>query len=113
MGCGNTYHRDLKDRVLPCLPSCPIGLRKGAGEHVLNCDGSLKWLALSWVGQRCSAASYCQLQLPLFFTFCDINHQCQAMSELCVEPLWYGEQPNAISRQLNLFKNKFKALNTL
>jgi hypothetical protein len=22
------------------------------------------------------------------------------MSELCVEPLWYGEQPNAIARQL-------------
>ena len=30
------------------------------------------------------------------------NHQCQAMSELCLEPLWYGEQPNAIARQLNL-----------
>jgi hypothetical protein len=26
----------------------------------------------------------------------------QAMSELCVEPQWYGEQPNAIARQLNL-----------
>jgi hypothetical protein len=23
------------------------------------------------------------------------------MSELCVEPLWYGEQPNAIARQLD------------
>jgi len=23
------------------------------------------------------------------------------MSELCVEPLWYGEQPNANARQLN------------
>ncbi len=35
------------------------------------------------------------------------------MSELCVEPLWYGKQPNAIARQLNLcyifiFKNKFE-----
>jgi hypothetical protein len=27
---------------------------------------------------------------------------CQAMSELCVEPLWYGEQTNTIARQLNL-----------
>jgi hypothetical protein len=36
-------------------------------------------------------------------TFCDVNHQRQAMSELCVESLWYGEQPNAIARQLNLF----------
>jgi hypothetical protein len=39
------------------------------------------------------------------------------MSELCVEPLWYGEQPNAIAGQQNfcyiLFKNKLKALNTL
>jgi hypothetical protein len=30
------------------------------------------------------------------------NHQCQAMSELCLEPLWYGGQTDAISRQLNL-----------
>jgi hypothetical protein len=49
--------------------------------------------------------------------FVYVNHQCQAMSELCVEPLWYGEQPNAIARQLNLcyifIKNKFKALKTL
>ncbi len=52
--------------------------------------------------QKCSAASYCQLQLPLFFTFCDVNHQCQAMSELCVETLWYGGQTDAIARQLNL-----------
>jgi hypothetical protein len=68
--------------------------------------------------QKFSAASYCQLQLPLCFTFCDVNHQCQDMSELCVvEPLWYGEQPNVIARQLDfcyiLISNKFKALNTL
>jgi hypothetical protein len=48
---------------------------------------------------------------------CDVNHQCQTMSELCVEPLWYGEQPIAIARQLDsliyLYTNKFKALNTL
>jgi hypothetical protein len=33
---------------------------------------------------------------------CDVNHQCQAMSELCVEPQWYGGQTDAIARQLNL-----------
>jgi len=33
---------------------------------------------------------------------CDVNHQCQTMSELCVEPQWYGEQTNAIARQLDL-----------
>jgi hypothetical protein len=33
------------------------------------------------------------------------------MSKLCVELLWYGEQPNDIARQLNLFENKIKALN--
>jgi hypothetical protein len=37
--------------------------------------------------QKCSAASYCQLQLPFFFAFYDVNHQCETMSELCVEPL--------------------------
>jgi hypothetical protein len=52
--------------------------------------------------QICSAAGYCQLQPPLFFTFGDVNQQCQAMSEFCVEPLWYGEQTNAIARQMNL-----------
>jgi hypothetical protein len=35
------------------------------------------------------------------------------MPELCEEPLWYGEQPNAIATTSYLFKNKFKALNTL
>jgi hypothetical protein len=49
-----------------------------------------------------SGASYYQLPLPLFITFCDVNHQCQAMSELFVERLWYGEQPIAIAKQLNL-----------
>jgi hypothetical protein len=37
--------------------------------------------------QKCSAASYYQQQLPLFFTFCDVNHQCQALSELSAEKL--------------------------
>jgi hypothetical protein len=31
-----------------------------------------------------------------------VNHQRQAMSELCVETLWYGGQTDAIARQLNL-----------
>jgi hypothetical protein len=39
-------------------------LRKGVGEHVLHCDGNLKEFE-----QRCSAASYCQLQLPLYLQF--------------------------------------------
>ncbi len=66
--------------------------------------------------QTCSAASYCQLKLKLFITFCDVNHQGQAMSELCVEPLIYEDQPNAIASWVyatDLFKNKFKALNAL
>ncbi len=54
--------------------------------------------------------------LPLIL-FSEVNHQSQAMSELCVEPLSYEEQPKAIARQLNFgytfIKNKFKALNTL
>ncbi len=86
-GCGNTEHRGLKARVLPGLPSCPdySSLRKGAGEHDLHCDGSLKGPATPRVGQKCSAASYCKLQeLSLFLIFCDVNHQCQAVSELCV-----------------------------
>ena len=79
-----------------------ISLIKGSGEHVLHCDGSLKGLAIPRFEQKCSAASICQLQvLPLFLTLCDVNHQCQAMSELCVELLWYGEQISAIARQLN------------
>ncbi len=41
--------------------------------------------------------------------------QCQAMLELCVEPLWYGEQENAIARisDTYLFENMFRALNTI
>ncbi len=54
-------------------------MRKGAGEHVLHCDGSLKGLPYQGFEQKFSAASYCHLQLALFFAFC-------AMSELRVEP---------------------------
>jgi hypothetical protein len=65
--------------------------------------------------QKCSAASYCQLKLRLFFTFCHVNHQCQAMSKFCVEPLWYGGQtlPGIWIYATYLFENKFKALHTL
>jgi len=101
MGCGNTEHRDLKARALPWLPSCPNELEERFGGACLNCDGSLKGLAIPRDSAKMSAASYCQLQLPLVFTFCDVNHQCQAISELCVKSLWYGEQPNAIARQLD------------
>jgi hypothetical protein len=37
--------------------------------------------------QKGSPASQCQLQLPMFFTFCYVNHERQTMSELSVEPL--------------------------
>ncbi len=41
--CGNTGHRGLKARVLDCYVA-QISSRKGAGEHVLHSDGSLKGL---------------------------------------------------------------------
>ncbi len=59
-GCGNTEHRG----IMPMQ----ISLRKGASEHVLHCDEILKEL-YAGLEQKCPAASYCQLQLPLFFTF--------------------------------------------
>jgi hypothetical protein len=43
-------------------------LKKGAGEHILHCDGSLKGLEYAEFEQKCSAASYRQL-LPLFLHF--------------------------------------------
>jgi hypothetical protein len=39
----------------------------------------------------------CSLQSVMLITYAK---PCQNSS--CVEPLWYGEQPNAIARQLNL-----------
>jgi hypothetical protein len=80
-----------------------ISLWKVVGEHVLHCEESIQGLPYPGFKQKCSAAGYCQLQLPLF----------------AVEPLWYGEQPNAIVRQLDfcdilyLATNKLKVLNTL
>ncbi len=67
--------------------------------------------------QKYSAASYCQLQLPMFFTFCDVYHQCQAMSELCLDPCSMESSqmplPGCWIYAAYLFKDKFKALNTL
>jgi hypothetical protein len=45
--CGNREHRGLK--AIECCPDChlaQIRFRKGMGEHVLHCDGSLKGLAI-------------------------------------------------------------------
>ncbi len=60
------------------------------------------WKGLPYPGfeQKSPAASYCQLQPPLFFTFCDVYHHCQAMSEFCVEPL--------VSNHLIIRKTVFK-----
>ncbi len=41
-GCGNTEHRGLKAKYCPDSHLA----RKGAGEHVLHCDGSLNGLAI-------------------------------------------------------------------
>jgi len=58
-GCGNTEHRGLKARA---PPDCHLGqtsLRKGATEHILLCDESIKGLATyPRFEQKCLAASY-------------------------------------------------------
>ncbi len=67
--------------------------------------------------QKYSAASYCHLQLPLIFTFCDVYHQCQAMSELCLDPCGMESSlmpfPGCWIYAAYFLKDKFKALNTL
>ncbi len=68
-----------------------------------------KGLPYTGFEQKGSPASHCQVQLPLFFTFCYVNRQCQ----LCVEPPWYEEQPGSSISATYLFKNKLRALNTL
>ncbi len=69
-----------------------------------TCDGSLKGACptqgLSKNAQLQATVNYsclCSLHFVMLIT-----NAMQAMSELCVEPLWYGEQPNAIARQLIL-----------
>jgi hypothetical protein len=115
MGCGNTEHRDLKARVLRAALIAILP----TGEHVLHWDGSLKGLAIPSPRVWAKMLSCRLLSITAAFVLCcDVNHQCQAMSEPRVEPLWYGEQPNVIVRQLNLcnifiLKKKFKALKTL
>ncbi len=52
-GCGNTEHRGLKAREY--CPDChlaQISWRKGAAEHVLHCNESLKGVAIPRVGQK-------------------------------------------------------------
>jgi hypothetical protein len=72
-----------------------ISWKRGVGEHVLHCDGS----GLSRNAQLQVTVNYsCLCSLH----FLMLNHQCQVMSELCVETLWYGGQTDAIARQLNL-----------
>ncbi len=89
-GCGNTEHRGLK--AIEYCPDChlaQISLKKVPREQfeqVLHCDGSLKGLAIPrvWAKMlRCKL--YCQLQLPLFFTFCDVNHQCSTYCSFCFD----------------------------
>jgi hypothetical protein len=47
-GCGYSEHSGLKARVEYCpdFHLAQISVRKGAGEHVLHCDASLKGLAI-------------------------------------------------------------------
>jgi hypothetical protein len=46
-GRGNTEPRGLKARVLPDCHLAQISLRRGVGEHVLHCDGSLEGLVIN------------------------------------------------------------------
>ncbi len=67
--------------------------------------------------QKYSAAGLCQLHQHWFFRCCDGNHQCQAMSEHCVELC--GMESSRMTLPGNwisatyLFKIKFKALKAL
>jgi hypothetical protein len=80
-------------------------LRKRAGELVLHCDGSLKGLAiphtqgLSKNAQLQATVNYSCLWSLHFVMLITNAKPCQ---NSFVEPLWYGEQPNAIARPLNL-----------
>ncbi len=44
-GCGNAEHRGLKVEYCPVCHLGLITLKKGVGEHVLQCYGSFKSLA--------------------------------------------------------------------
>ncbi len=99
-GCGNTEHKGLKD-----CPDChlaQISLRKGRRWTSFALWWKLKDLPYPGFKQKCSAASHSQLQLPMFFTFCIVNHQCQAKSEPCVEHSVVWRSVKCIDRQLNL-----------
>jgi hypothetical protein len=60
------------------MPSFQICLRKGVGEHVLLFVGSLKGLAIPKVGAKMLSCKLLSTtaELPLFFTFGDVNQQC-------------------------------------
>ncbi len=92
------------ERLQYC-PDChhaQISLRKRRGWTCFSLWWKLKGLPYSVFEQKCSAASYRQLQLPLFFTFCDVNHQCQAMSEPCVEHSVVWRAVKCIALALNV-----------
>jgi hypothetical protein len=63
-------------------------LRKGAGEHVLHCDGSLKVLAIPRDGAKILSCKIQSTKAAFVLYICHVNRQRQAMSKLCVEPLW-------------------------
>ncbi len=67
-----------------------ISLRKGAMEHVLHCEGSIRGLAVSTVWAKCSGASY---------QHCNSYDAIHART-LC-RTLWYGEKLGDIARQLH------------
>jgi hypothetical protein len=53
--------QNIEARRLEYFPDChlaQISLRKGAGEHVLHCNGSFKEIAIPRFEQKCSAAFF-------------------------------------------------------
>jgi hypothetical protein len=55
--------------MIEYCPDCHLAkiiLRKGAGEHVLHCDASLKDLSYPGFEHKNSNASYCQLAVAFF-----------------------------------------------
>jgi hypothetical protein len=73
-----------------------------SGEHVLHCDGSLKGHAIPRIWAKILS---CQLlstttAFVLYILWC-LSPMPSHVRTL-FRPLWYGEQPNAIARLLNL-----------
>jgi hypothetical protein len=85
-GCGNTEHRDLKAEYCPdCHLACFALLKRVCHTQDLSKNAQLQGTL--------TYSCLCSLHF-------DVNHQCQAMAELCVEPLWYGEPTNVQSSKL-------------